>query len=662
MSFFGKFFGRKNRVQDFIEAKPPQKQTGEARDDFYENLRAQESQRAESLVLGDDEMSAEEAMAFARKIVQHDPASEMTVVRQGVDDGLVDTQDAAPAGQVFTPNRDGKFADIWSTFAKINPRILRHFVSRAFIGYPACTILGTHEFINPCCAMPGEDAIAPGYTVECVSDVHKQNDEHIMAETLWRTKLLDVAEKMGMNTSCTKLSFHTRLYGIGVAVPRVRLKEGHTMEEPYDVNLIEPGSYRGFSIVDPQRYTWDMSEDSLYDPLSEYYMAPEFIRLYNNDQRIHRSWLVVSIFKEVGDDLKGTYMWGGVPLSQMLYERVFCADKLANEIVALAMSKRTVVKDGNMKAMIAEPGKTNHFIERWNGFRNNSCIAFKEPGEQIQQLETSLADLQPLSAQQYQYAAAIAGIPVTKLLKNVPSGLQATGQYEQDEYEQTLKGIQVQCFKPLLEKHFDLYIASEYPDRKDLDVVVRFNPITLPKVTEVSQMAQARAGMVNSLLQSNTITVTEARAILKEGDSPVFSMLENKTPELLTKIESMKDPEKQQEMQMKAQQAAMGGMGGGMPGMGGAAPGAGGQGGQPENPEFTQNKDIFQQAIQEVEGGENGEGQEGQGESNEANPPPANAPEGEANGSNSGDNATGEGDGGQSEEDGPFAMAMKKLG
>ena len=43
---------------------------------------------------------------------------------------------------------------------------------------------------------------------------------------------------------------------------------------------------------------------------------------------------------------------------------------------------------------------------------------------------------------QYQLVAAIAQIPVTKLLKNVPSGLQATGEYEWDDYAQSLKAIQ----------------------------------------------------------------------------------------------------------------------------------------------------------------------------------------------------------------------------
>lgn len=620
MSILGIF---KKRHKSYVEAtKPEPAEPSKARDDFYAELLAQEKARAEAAALGKnaddmlwgdgDSLTEDQKVSIAKKLVSVNPKPTI-VVEDESQAGLVDTEDAAPVGRIT--GGDGRFADVWSTFAAVNPRILKHFVSRIFIGYPACEILGTHEIINPCCAMPGEDAMASGYQLSCTSDKHAQNDEHIMKEAAWLKEIKKVSDLMGVNKVCTDLALYTRLYGIGVAIPRIELVEGHTMEEPYDPRLVKKGSYKGFSVVDPQDFVWDYDSVTLYNPMSEWYMRPEFLRFLCPDdegtaQRIHRTWCIVCIFREVGTRMRATYMWGGVPLSQMLYERVFCADKLANEIVALAMSKRTVVKDGNMAAMIAEPNKANHFIQRWNGYRNNSAIAFKEPGEQLTQLETSLADLQPLSAQQYQYAAAIAGIPVTKLLKNVPSGLQATGQYEQDEYEQTLNDIRDQYFKPLLNMHYDLFIRSNYPEREDLKVDIVFNPIQQPKATEVQQIASQRASMCASLLQQGAITVTECRSILKSGESPLFANLSIDTPDLLLKIEKMKDPEEIQKMQMQQQTI---GMPGGMPGA--AAPG--GQDPQQEQ-QFEQNKTVFQDALKEVLGDDGAqESQEGSGASSE---------------------------------------------
>ncbi len=611
-----KLFGG-GKVEDSIPAVPPTPVKSEARDEFYEDLRAQEAARRNALPFPEDadEMPEKERQKIAKSLV----GEKIAFVAAPGTPNEVAAEDAAPAGEVFAGSvgDDGRFAGLWATYALINPRILRHFISRVFIGYPACTILGTHEIINPCCNMPGKDAIAPGYSLLCVSTSHKKDDEHIEAEGDWLTHMKLVADAMGMNEVCAKLSYYKRLYGIGIAIPRVEFKEGHSYEDEYNPSFIKPGSYKGISVLDPQRVTFDMGAETLYDPLSEYYMRPEYLRVWGRgDERIHRSWCIITLFCEVGDDLKATYMWGGVPLSQMLYERVFCADKLANECVALAMSKRTVVRDGNLKAMAADPNNTNNNIKRWNYYRNNHSVAFKEPGETITQLETSLSDLQPLSAQQYQFASAIAGIPVTKLMKNVPSGLQATGQYEQDEYEQTLKDIQETDFRPTLQRHYALYIASEYPDRADLMVSVKFNEIQLPKPNEVRSMESQRASMVCQLLMNNVISVAEGRAILRSGPASCFDILTADTPEIMAKIEEMKDPEKQAEMQQQMQ-------GGGMQG----APGAegatgGGQPGAEEPPRFAENKNVFQQALAEVMGG----GGEAEGA---AQNPPADAPSAE---------------------------------
>ena len=469
--------------------------------------------------------------------------------------------------------------------------------------------------------MPPEDAIASGFTLYCDSEVHKKDDEHIQAETVWLEALHDTACDMNVDELCIKYGTYKRLYGIGIAIPRVKLKDGHTFEEPYDPSLIKPGSFRGFTVIDPSRVCWDFDANSLFDPLSEWYQKPEFLRLttqttpsegLGNERRMHRSWCITSNYREVGEDLLATYMYGGQPLSQLLYERVFCADTLANEIVALAMSKRTVVMDANIKELLMQPKKIENLIKRLNYFRTNSSVFIKDIAQQgqVTQLETSLADLQPLSAQQYQYCAAFAGIPMTKLFKNVPSGLQATGQYEVEDYEETIKPIRKDD-RLLLNRWFEMYIASEYPDRKDLNVRVKFNPFVTPKAAEVQQINSQKSSMVCQLIMNNAITVTEARGILRRGDDSDFKLLAPELPPVLKKIEEMKDPEKQQQMQMAAQMGGMGGapggMGGGAPG---GAPGAGSQP-QPENPILAENKGVFAEAVKEVLGGATPEGEGG---------------------------------------------------
>lgn len=625
----------------------------EAKDSFYEDLAAQQMMKdAMGIIAGELEMSDAEAMEAAKKIMPK-TAADLEIVAEDADiteagevgaDGVA--EDAAPSPEAIKAAMARRAAlqkikntDLYQVYARINPRILKHFVSRAFIGYPACTILGQDEVIGLCCAMPPEDAISPGFSLVCRSRdrLHKPGDAHIQQDATFLEDLQSYGMDKEIDRLCIKFGTYKRLYGIGIAVPIVRLKKGHTFEEEYDPALIEPGTFKGFNVVDPSKVAWDFDANTLYNPLSEWYQKPEYLRLISTmgteeeslgtDERMHRSWLFTANYREVGEDLLATYLYGGQPLSQILYERVFCANKLANEIVALAMSKRVFVMETNVKAALAAAKKTNNLLERLNYFRNNHSVLFKETGTgQVYNMETSLADLQPLCSQQFQLVASYSGIPITKLFKNVPSGLQATGQYQEEDYAQTIKPIR-KDFEHLINRWYEMLLASEYEDREDLAVRCQFAPFIAPKAQEVQQIATGKMSMVCQGIQAGLITITEGRGILKKADdNGTFESIASETPELLKKIEDMKDPEKQQEMQMKMQQGAQGGM-----------PGAPDGGGQPANPQFEQNKTVFQDALNEVLGGETGESGDGQtqGETQQEAQPPETpqseqSPDGEA--------------------------------
>jgi hypothetical protein len=270
---------------------------------------------------------------------------------------------------------------------------------------------------------------------------------------------------------------------------------------------------------------------------------------------------------------------------------VWAADKLANEAPLLAMTKRLLIADGNLEQLQSDPARTNKFFNAINFFRDNFSIFVKKPSSNVTQLDTSLTELTPLTMSQYQLVAAIAQIPVTKLLKNVPSGLQATGQYEWDDYAQSLKAIQNNDYTPLCKMFYELYCASNYPN-EDLKLDIEWNPIDVPKESEVAQMSSQTAQYVSHLINTGVIDIAEARAMLRKTNLPAFQTIPTDIPEILTKIEEAKDP---------SQQGAMGGMGGmeGTSGIGGMMPGQD-PNAQPQQaipPEVKQNDEVFKDVM-----------------------------------------------------------------
>lgn len=482
----------------------------------------------------------------------------------------------------------------------INPRVLKHFQSRIWITYTGCAIIATHEFVNRACSIPAEDAIAHGYKVVCSSPKHKHDNQHDADEAMFLNDIKKAADRMGLNEACVKLNYKKKVFGVGIAIPWVEFKSDYksptdksgrtpySYADAYDPRAVKPGSFKGFAVIDPHWLTYQWDKDSRTDPTSPFFLTPTWVKV--RDKRIHRSWIIRAVNSELPDIFKPVYLYGGLSLTQMIYERVWAADKLANEAPLLAMTKRLLVIDGNLEQMQSDSARTNKMFNTVNYFRDNFSLFVKRPTSNVTQLDTSLSELTPLTMSQYQLVAAIAQIPVTKLLKNVPTGLQATGQYEWDDYAQSLKTIQTNDYTPLCKMFFELYVASNYPNRKDLRLDIEWNPIDVPKESEVAQMTSQAAQTVAHLLNTGIIDVAEARAMLRKTNLPMFQTVPTEVPDLLKKIEDAKDPSN-----------AMGGGGGlGAP-MGGDAPPQ-----EPEQqapaelpPEVKKNDEVFKSVMKQ---------------------------------------------------------------
>ena len=411
----------------------------------------------------------------------------------------------------------------------INDQVLQHFQNRGFIGWSACAILAQHEIINRACAIPAEDAIAHGYTVKCESPEHTHDAKHETSELPFLKEIKKLSDRMGMNDLCIQLDYKKKVFGVGLAIPRV---EGAEYDKPYNPDGIKKGSYKGFAIVDPYWLTYELDEGAQSDPTSPDFYEPTYYRMPNG-KRVHKSWIVRAVNSHVPDVLKPTYYFGGVPLPQMLYERVFCADKIANEAPLLAMTKRLLIADANVEELIGDDEHASKMLKMIEYFRDNFSIFFKKPNSQVSQIDTTLAEFNQLIMTQYQLVCTIAQMPATKLLKVTPTGFQSTGEYEWKDYGQALLDIRNNVYTPFLERHYELLVRSSYPDRKDIKLSVSFNPIEVPTSVEIAAQESRIAQLLNTLIRAGVITPEEARTVLRGEENGMFKGISASMPEAL---------------------------------------------------------------------------------------------------------------------------------
>jgi phage-related protein (TIGR01555 family) len=414
-----------------------------------------------------------------------------------------------------------------------NEIIYTFFARHGFIGWQLCAMLSQHWLINRACRIPNEDALASGWAAEWQKrDTDEtESDEDKRAELLLRAveisnqkfKLAEKALRFGINRS---------IYGQTLAYFDI---EGEDPATPLNIDGIKPLSFKGIVIVEPYWAFPDWGENAML-PGSLNFYKPEYYTI--GGQRIHHTRVCQKPFVEVPDILKPSYYFGGVPLTQMIYERVYAAEKTANEVPELALTKRMLVADANMQDMVANPEAMRNKMEILAHFRNNNGVYFKDRPETVTQLDTNLSDLDANVWTQYQLVASVSSMPADRLLCTSPKGFQSTGEYERRTYAQTLKSsYQEVAYRDLIEKTTAIVLKSEF-DNSD-PITINFNPIDTPTEAERVQTQLAQAQRDTTLVNAGIISAEEAREALSADKGSGYSNL----PAEMPKTEGLPDLE-----------------------------------------------------------------------------------------------------------------------
>ena len=387
------------------------------------------------------------------------------------------------------------------------------FARRGFIGFEACAILKQNWIINNACNIPAQDAIRPGYKLVVTGGDELSTDELSKIEdiSVQDFHILDV---------CATAVEKKKVFGSCLVVPR--FEEDVDMSVPFNPDAVKGKKYKGMVVVEPRWLQFEFREESLGDPLSPDFYEPTWFRMPSSNFLIHKSWCIHLKNTIVPDVLKPTYMWGGIPLTQMIYERVYAAEKVANEAPMLALSKRLLITDVPLTATMFNPEETLNQIKTLLNYRDNWGVISKRPDATVQQIDTSLSDFESVLMSQYQLVAAIAQIPATKLIKAQPAGMNATGEFDFKDYIQSLQTLQSNDMVPIVNLHNRLYTLS---NGKDVHINTVFDPIDVPSKAEMAQVNSTQAQSLSNLVASGIISADEARDVLRSDDDSNFDSL-----------------------------------------------------------------------------------------------------------------------------------------
>lgn len=389
--------------------------------------------------------------------------------------------------------------------------------SQGFIGYQMAAILAQNWLIDKACSMPSKDAIRKGYEITI------NDGTELDAETHGKIKAFDTERKI---TSQMMEFIHMgRVFGIRLALFLVETDDPKEYYgNPFNIDAVKEGSYLGISQIDPYWITPELDLKSASDPMSMGFYEPTWWQI--NGLRIHKSHFVIFRNGTVPDILKPSYLYGGIPIPQKIYERVYAAERTANEAPMLAMSKRLNIIKVDMDAALANQAAFENKLQQFNQTRDNFGVYAIGTDETLEQLETSLTELDQVIMTQYQIVAAGASVPSTKLLGTAPKGFNATGEFDEASYHEELESLQTHDLTPMLDRHYLLAIKSHIAPNKTFSVTINWLPLDTMTAKETAEVNKLEAETGEKLILSGAILPDDERKRIISDKNSGYSGLQ----------------------------------------------------------------------------------------------------------------------------------------
>lgn len=402
------------------------------------------------------------------------------------------------------------------------------YAEKTFIGYQLCAMLAQQWLISKACLMPAKDATRNGFEIS-VADGTEVSPEVVDAIKKADTRL-------NLNKNLIEFVQMGRVFGIRVALFNVKmdneLLQDEYYENPFNADAVTPGSYQGISQIDPYWITPQLDNEAAGNPSSINFYEPTWWII--NGKKVHRTHLVIFRTEEVPDILKPTYIFGGVPIPQKIAQRVYAAEKTADEAPMLAMTKRLDVMKMDLAKAEMNPFKVAARLFQFTQRRDNYGVKTIGLDDEMQQFDTSLTDLDAVIMSQFQLVAAASNVPAVKLLGTPPKGFNSTGEFEEANYHEELESIQSHDLTPLILRHHLLLIRSEIAPNagvEPFETEINWNELDAMTTEEQAVINKTKAETGQALVNSGAIDGQDERDRIRNDPKSGYIALVDEAPD-----------------------------------------------------------------------------------------------------------------------------------
>lgn len=341
-----------------------------------------------------------------------------------------------------------------------------------------------------------------------------------------------------------------RLFG-GAAGVMVIDGQEDMLEEPLDMRMVMPDSFKGIIIADRWSGVFtgiDMVTD-LADPdfgTPEYYGFNMANTGDATNLRVHHSRVLRFIGRELPliERMAETY-WGASELEHVFTElnkRNTTSENVANLIFQANVRTYKMSDLGQLLATTNSQLQSQLYqtLQMQNFLMSNMGMNVMDKEDDFQTNQYTFSGLSDIYDAFMCDIAGAAEIPVTRLFGRSPAGLNATGESDLSNYYDRIAQLQEAQLRPVFEKLLPVMLMSTFgviPDDWDIE----FNPVSETSEQEKANLVKQSADAVVSVFQSGLISQKTALKELRQSGM-AYGMWSNITDEDIENADDESEP------------------------------------------------------------------------------------------------------------------------
>lgn len=338
--------------------------------------------------------------------------------------------------------------------------------------------------------------------------------EKRLSFTLRRTQLIDKL-KRGMQWG--------RLYGGALGVMLVK-HQGYDLSQPLQLDWIMPGDFAGLLIFD--RWNGVNPSSELIEDISDPdYGYPKYYTVTDpaggGSVKIHYSRVIrftgntLPCWEEIAE------MQWGASVVESIFDELRKRDNVSWNIAQLTfMANIRVLKMQDLGQLLAATDNESQAellrtLEAQNMLLNNMGMQVMDAADGLETHQYTFGGLADCYQQFIMDISGAAEIPVTRLFGRSPSGLNATGESDLQNYYDMIAEKQESYLRPILNKVLPPFIISTLGSLPD-DFDFEFDPVAEPSDKERADLAKCGTDNVVAAYNAGLISQRTALKELKQ--------------------------------------------------------------------------------------------------------------------------------------------------